>query len=550
MAQANAFPRADQAVPDRAQPELRPGWSSLTSAFVRAARANKDKVFGIDATGSTTYGDLLERSIAASRVIGRRIGSAQNVGVLIPPSVGGALANVAVTVLGKTAVNLSYAIKADAINAHIRKAKITHVVTSRAAMEKLKITGLNAQLIYLEDIKDQVTGADKAFTGLVARYVPLALLHVFLAGARRSQEDTATVMFTSGSTGDPKGVVLSHGNILSNIASVTAHTDIIEDEIILGVLPFFHSFGFTVTLWTALTLGKTVVYYPNPLDVRAIAELIEKHKITLMASTPTLMRGYLKRATKEQFASVRMLLLGSEKLKAELATDIQSVLGIIPVEAYGATECSPGISANVPRNVRTPDGRTVFGNKIGSVGQPMPGTTILIVDVNTRQPVARGQEGLILVHGAQVMQGYLEMPEQTAEVLRNGWYCTGDVGYIDADGFLWITDRLTRFAKVAGEMVPLIKVEKALLAITGTNELTLSVTAIPDAARGERVAVVYTPEMGMTPSEATTALSKTELPALWLPRTNDFVQVEKLPTGPTGKLDLKEVKNLALAKLQ
>lgn len=550
MAERKFFPGAEQAVPDRPLPKMPRGWSTLTTAFVRAARRCKDKVCGIDSTGSTTYGDLLERSIAASRVIRRKVGRTQNVGVLVPPSVGGALANVAVTVLGKTAINLSYALKSDGINAHIRKAKITHVVTSRAVMEKFKFE-LDAELIYLEDIKDQVTKTDKAFTGIVARYVPAPLLGLFLAGARQRNQDIATVMFTTGSTGDPKGVKLSHRNILSNIAAVMAHTEVIEDEIILGVLPFFHSFGFTVTLWTALALGKTVVYYPNPLDARNVIDLIQTHKVTLMAATPTLMRSYLKRATREHFASVRMLLTGSEKLRAELARDIEEKLGIIPVEAYGATECSPGISANVPRNVRTPDGRVVFGNKIGSVGQAFPGTTIRIVDLNSGQilPPGEGNEGIIFVHGSQVMEGYLDMPELTDEVLVDGWYCTGDIGYIDEDGFIWITDRLSRFAKVGAEMVPLIKVEKAILAITGTNELSLSATAVPDAAKGERVAVVYTPEMGMSPADVYAALTKTELPALWLPRAADFVQVDKLPTGPTGKLDLKEVKGVAVAKL-
>lgn len=549
MAEAHWFPSPEQAIPLN-QLRLREGWTSLTSVLFGMARRNPDKLFAKDSTGSITYGDMLEKSIAMSCVLKRQIGRrTRNVGVLVPPSIGGALANVAVTFLRKCAVNLSYALKEDAINANIRKAKITHVITSRAAMEKFKFQ-LDAEIIYLEDIAGQVTGADKAFTGLVSRAVPEFAIGLFLAGARAKPDEDATIMFTTGSTGDPKGVRLSHRNILSNILAVTQHVDLAEDEIILGVLPFFHSFGFTVALWTTLCLGKTVIYYPNPLDVREIAAIIEREQVTLMASTPTLMRGYLKRATKEQFASVRMLLLGSEKLKPELARDIQEKLGIIPVEAYGASECSPGISANVPRNVRTPDGRTVFGNKLGSVGQPMPGVTIAIVDMNNGQLLPLGSEGLIFVHGPNVMQGYLDMPEQTADVLRNGWYCTGDVGYIDADGFLWITDRLSRFAKVGGEMVPLVKVEAALLAITKTNELTLSVVAVPDTAKGERVAVVYTEEMGMSPAQLCKELSDSgKLPSLWLPRANDFVLVDKLPTGPTGKLDLKAVKTVAVEKL-
>lgn len=550
MADAHLFPNPAEAVPDRAAIPIRDGWTSLTLAFLRAARKYKNKTSGIDGQGTMTFGQLEEHAVAASCVIRRMVGEASYVGVMVPPSNGAVLANVAVTLISKAAVNLSYALTCEDVNAQIHKAGITHVIVSRAAMDKFpnKMDNLDAELIYLEDIARHVTPSDKLFTGLVTRLMPIAAARLLLAGARQGHDDPATLLFTSGSTGEPKGVMLSQGNILWMISSVTAHTDVIEDEVILGALPFFHSFGYTLALWTALTLGKTVVYWPNPLDFKKIRALIKEHGVTLMATTPTLMRMYILKAKPEDFASVRMLLLGSEKLKPELAADIRK-LGLIPVEAYGATECSPGISSNVPRQVRTPDGRLVDGNKIGSVGQPMPGITVRIVDLNSGRILPHGSEGLIFVHGDNVMKGYIGEPGLTADVLRNGWYCTGDIGYIDADGFVWITDRLSRFAKVAGEMVPLIKVEKALLAITGSDELSLSCTAIPDASKGERVVVVYTPKMGMTPAAVVAALAESELPLLWRPRANDFTEVAQLPTGQTGKLDLKAVKKLAIENL-
>jgi acyl-CoA synthetase (AMP-forming)/AMP-acid ligase II len=623
------FPPRSAAVPNRPLPNMRAGWRNLTSAFVRAARQFRTQLAGIDGTnekGNITYGDLMERSIAVSRVLGRhfRKHRAQNVGVLLPSAPGGALGMVAVGMTGKTAINLSYALKPEVVNSHIAKAGIKQIVTSRAFMEKVKtMASLDAEYIYLEDLAAQVTKTDKLVTGVISRFTPGFLLGLvmwcLLPGARLGKNANATIMFTSGSTGDPKGVMLTQHNVLAEIMSITAQVELAEEEVILGALPFFHSFGYILT-WTSLTLGKTMVYYPNPLEVRNIAELLQKYKVSLMASTPTLMRGYLKRATKEHFATVRMLLLGSEKLKKELADDIYEKLGIIPVEAYGATECSPGISSNRPQMVRTPDGRMVWGIKIGSVGHPMPGVTVAIVDLNTGEiippqpcPDAQGsnfqptittedgcfraievnggevwlqnvttgeawqpreephltmvsrlldaqregsrpsappavREGLILVSGPNVMAGYFEMPELTADVLQNGWYCTGDIGFIDEDGFLWITDRLSQFAKVGGEMVPLIKVSNAIRDITKTNELTVVAVAVPDDSKGERVAVVYTAEMGMQPAEVYAQLKEVLLP-LWLPKPSDFVLVEAMPTGPTGKLDLKELKNIAIARL-
>lgn len=564
MADTIQFPAAALAVPDRPLPPMRRGWRNLTSAFVRAARQFRTKVAGIDGTdskGNITYGDLLERSIAVSCVLGRhfRRAPAANVGLLLPPAPGGALGMVAVGMAGKTAINLSYALKPEDVAAHIKTAKIKQVVTSRAFMAKMKsMAELEVEFIYLEDLRNEVTSADKAVTGFISRVVPDFLLGLFmwllLPGARRGENSNATVMFTSGSTGEPKGAMLTHKNILSEILSITQHVELADDEIIMGALPFFHSFGYILT-WTSLTLGKTMVYYPNPLDVKTIAELIQSNGATLMASTPTLMRSYLKRATKEHFKTVRMVLLGSEKLKAELAADIEQTLGLTPVEAYGATECAPGISSCVARMVTTPDGRKVWGVKVGSVGQPMPGVKLAIVDINTGELVpmqecgaANPREGLIFVHGANVMAGYLNMPEKSAEVLRNGWYCTGDIGFIDEDGFLWITDRLSQFAKVAGEMVPLIKVSNAIRGITKTNEMTVAAVAVPDTSKGERVAVIYTAEMGMQPSDVVAAL-KDVVPVLWLPKAADWLLVDAFPTGPTGKLDLKELKAIATARL-
>jgi acyl-[acyl-carrier-protein]-phospholipid O-acyltransferase/long-chain-fatty-acid--[acyl-carrier-protein] ligase len=404
-------------------------------------------------------------------------------------------------------------------------------------------------LIFLEDLKDKVTLADKIWAAVMARFVPISLLAKWLPGLRGNSFDKlATIIFTSGSTGDPKGVMLSHHNILSNVHQIEHHINLLENEVVLGTLPFFHSFGYTVTIWTALCLGKKVVYHFNPLDARVVADLSEKHGVTMIASTPTFVRSYIHRGQPEQFKTLVHLLLGAEKLKPELAAEIQERLGIEPMEGYGCTETAPVVSANVPEEKRTPDGRPIHANRLGTVGQLVPGTAVKTLDPETGVELPKGSEGVIAVKGPQIMVGYLHQPEATAKVLKDGWYSTGDLGYQDADGFLRITDRQSRFSKIGGEMVPHAGVEQAILGITKRTDHSFVVTSIPDLKRGERLAVVYT-EMGMSPQEVHRRLISSEMPKLWIPAAEDFVQTEAIPILGSGKLDLRKVKQIALEQL-
>ena len=310
----------------------------------------------------------------------------------------------------------------------------------------------------------------------------------------------ATVIFTSGSTGNPKGVVLSHRNVLSNAYQIEQQVEMKPDEVVLGILPFFHAFGFTVTIWTALSLGKKVVYHFNPLDARTIGKLCEEHKVSLLIGTPSFMRYYLKSCEPRQFATLTHLILGAEKLKPEFAREIQQALGIDPLEGYGCTELSPVVAVNVPKDVQLRDGRVVHGNRLGTVGLPLPGTSIKTIDPDTGQDLPPGSEGIVAVKGPQVMVGYLDRPDATAKVIRDGWYATGDIGLVDPDGFVRITDRLSRFSKIAGEMVPHVTLESTLMEITGVDEHHIAVTGVPDAKHGEKLCVIYT-DMGLSPAE-------------------------------------------------
>ena len=526
-------------------------WTSLQRAFVHQARAGGGRPAMADSSkAKLTYGETLLRAVVLSRVLKRLLGSEAYVGLLIPPTVPSSAANIALTLLGKIPVNLNYTASQDLVNSSIDQCGIKHVLTSRKVLEKFGIEP-KGTLIFLEDIPAQVKLSDKLMGAAIAKFAPISALGAFLPGLKGDNlDDAATVIFTSGSTGEPKGVVLSNRNVLSNVWQVNQQIHLLPDEVVLGILPFFHSFGFTVTIWTVLTLGKKVVYHINPLDARIIGDLCEKHGVTMLVGTPTFMRHYLIKCGPHQFKTLKHLLLGAEKLKPEFAREIKGKLGIEPLEGYGCTELSPVAAVNVPHELTLPDGRLTSGNHLGTVGRPLPGTLIRTLDPETGALLQAGASGMILVKGPQVMVGYLNHPEATAKATRDGWYNTGDIGHIDTDGFLHITDRWARFAKVAGEMVPLSRVEGAIQELSAAEEPCVGVTALPDPKRGERVFVVYTAALGLSPAEVHKRLLAGALPKLWVPSAEDFVEVAELPTtAGLKKIDLNGLKRIAAERL-
>ncbi len=532
--------------PLRPLPPLPAAWRSLPRAFVVQARSRWTSEAMADSTGARlTYGKTLISALALGRALARTWGPALHVGLLVPPTVPAAVANLAVTLWGKVPVNLNYSASQSLVDASVDQCGITHVLTSAKVLDRFKITP-KGRLILLEDIRKEVRLTDKVWAAAVAKLMPIGLMGAVVPGLDHDQIDaTATVIFTSGSTGDPKGVVLSHKNVLSNVHQVEEAVHLKPEEVLLGVLPFFHSFGFTITIWTAICLNKKVVYHFNPLDARTIGKICDEHKVTLLTGTPSFTRLYLKSCEPRQFKTITHWIVGAEKLKPELARDIQAELGIEPMEGYGCTELSPVVAVNVPREVELPDGRKIHGNRLGTVGLPVPGTAIKTIDPETGADLPVGAEGVIAVKGPQVMVGYLNRPEATAQVLTEGWYNTGDIGYLDPDGFLKITDRISRFSKIAGEMVPHLAIESAILALTGVDENHVAVTGVPDPKHGERICVLYT-DLGISPAEVHQKLTGGMLPKVWVPSPRDFIQVEEIPITSTGKVDLRRLKEIAL----
>ena len=399
-------------------------------------------------------------------------------------------------------------------------------------------------MIYLEDLLPQILRPlPMAAMFLAALVLPARLLVRMAGSAGVTADDTATVIFSSGSTGTPKGVMLSHRNILTNLDGVAQILELSDKDVMIGILPLFHSFGFTGTLWLPLLAGFGVVYHPNPMDAKTIGELAERYRATIFISTPTFCSSYVRKVRPEQFKTLRYAVVGAEKLREPVAKAFREKFGVDLLEGYGCTELAPVVSANVPDvNDR---GERQKGTKAGSVGHPLPGVVAKVVDPETGEGPLFETEGLLLVKGPNRMQGYLGDPDRTHGALRDDWYVTGDIGIVDDEGFIYITDRLSRFSKIAGEMVPHGKVEEVVTSFLG-EAYAAAVTSVPDESKGERLVAFYT-DPSLTPHDLWERLCATDLPRLWIPKREDLRLVDAIPVLGTGKVDLRGVRQLALS---
>jgi acyl-[acyl-carrier-protein]-phospholipid O-acyltransferase/long-chain-fatty-acid--[acyl-carrier-protein] ligase len=541
--------RVRQAV-DRLGAEAMSGWKYsgmvLPRKFLRVCRRAGRRMKVADSTGVELSGnDLLLRTLIVRRLLRREILAPDErfVGLLLPPSAGGLLANAALAVDGRVPVNLNYTVSGQVMNECIAQCGIRHVLTTRRLIERFPFK-TDAEMLFLEDFKDRVRLSDKILSLLASR-LPVVILERWLGLTRMQPDDLLTVIFTSGSTGLPKGVMLSHANVGSNIESFGELLDLRASDVVVGILPYFHSFGYTATRWSALSLDPAGVYHYTPLEPKQVGQLCRRYKATIFVATPTFLRSYVRRCEPEDFASLDVAVTGAERLPSSLADEFEAKFGIRPIEGYGTTELAPVVSCNIPASRHRDPTRTV--TKEGTVGRPIPGVFAKIVDLETGEDLGVDQSGMLLVSGPNVMQGYLHRPDLTAEVMRNGWYVTGDVSTIDADGFITITGRQSRFSKIGGEMVPHIRIEDALMKILGVEEsdqLCVAVTAVADARKGERIIVLHT-GLSIPPDRLCRRLAEESLPPLWIPGIDAFYQVPQIPVLGTGKLDLKRVKELA-----
>jgi len=521
----------------------RKGMKLLHRSFISTTRRRPFRFAMADQrSGKLRSGLALTRTIFLARRLKDIWDGQDMVGILLPPSIAGALVNFAALLMGKVPINLNYTASNETLASCAQQCQLQTVITSNAFLERVNVK-VPTRAIFLEELAAQPRRAEKISALLMTWLLPASLLERSLGRVKKGGlDDLATVIFSSGTTGDPKGVMLTHYNVASNIQQLGQIFAFHRKDRILGILPFFHSFGFTGTMMVPAALGTGVVYHPNPFDAQVIGELVREHSVTFLLATPTMLQAYLRRCPPEDFGSLQFVMAGAEKLPERLAQSFDDVFGIRPMEGYGCTECAPVVTVNT-HDYRAAGFRQV-GAKRGKIGHPLPGLSVRVVNPETLQPVPVGQPGLLFVRGPNVMKGYLGHPEKTKEVFHDGWYVTGDIAALDEDGFLQITDRLTRFSKIGGEMVPHIKIEEKLHELAGATEQTFVVVGVPDEKKGERLVALHT-----LPDEKLSAciekLSQTDLPNLWKPRPNHFFRVAAFPYLGTGKLDLRKIRDLA-----
>lgn len=521
-------------------------------AFVRRALKfrNLFRLAAIDYSTGTerrlSNAKLFVASMCMADYLRPRVGDSANVGVWMPTSLASALVNLALAYLGRTSVNLNYTAGPDACRSAARQANLSIVITSKRFLTRipLELPG-DIQQIYVEDVLAATTGSQKILTMLMAVFLPGWFVDLFVLKLyRHKPEQRLTIIFSSGSTGEPKGVILTHANVATNAEGMISTVSLAPNDRILASLPFFHSFGFTVCLWVPLMCGAVAVYFPDPRSAKEIGEICRRDRLTIVLSTATFLRFYLRRCGPDDFRALRLLICGAEKLPVKLQDEFEAKFQHRPLEGYGCTELSPVVSTNRPNVVIA--GVKQVCNSVGTVGQPILGVCVKAFDPETLTPLPPGVEGVLCAKGPNVMEGYLDQPGLTAAAVFDGWYNTGDMGLIEEDGFIRITGRMSRFAKIAGEMVPLEKLEEELHdAFGGQGDRVLAVAAVPDEKRGERLVVLYLPELDGKMESLLDQLRTRGLPNLWIPDSRDCYKLESLPLLGSGKLDLRRLIDLA-----
>jgi len=526
---------------------------TLQKAWMQSSKEAGSKLCMADSTGVEVNGNrFVTGTLMIASAIKSRLKGSQNIGVLLPTSVGGSMGNMALLTLAKTVVNLNYSSGEESLRHALKIANITKVLASKQFVTKLKAKGFDltdvlseVEVIYLEDVREQMSRVKSLAMLALVKMLPASVLStLFVKDA--NVEDTAAILFSSGSEGTPKGIELTHKNIMGNIKQAITLINPSDSDVMLGTLPIFHSFGLTVTTLLPLIEGIPTVCHPDPTDGFGIGKMAAKYEATMLFATATFFRLYTrnKKLSPLMFSKLRMVIAGAEKLPTEIRDAFKAKFGHDIYEGYGATETTPVASINIPDVLMQDSWKPQIGHKIGTVGLPVPGSSFKIVDPESFEELKTGEEGMILIGGTQIMKGYIGDPEKTASVIKEldgiRWYITGDKGRLDADGFLTIVDRYSRFAKVAGEMVSLGLVEGEVAKILGEND-QIAIAALPDEKKGEKLVLLLEGEMEIEAlQEQIKALG---LNPLFVP--SEYYKVEELPKLGTGKADFKGSKKLA-----
>ena len=495
---------------------------------------------------------LVTEAALLSRYIRRNIPSNQQyVGTLLPNSTAAVKAILAILMADRTPVPLNYSTSQAVFDRSVEKAGIGLIITSSDFLGKIRVSP-GEKGACLEEIEKKFSLTGKCLMNLALFCLPgREFMNMISPLSAFDLSRDAALLFSSGSTGDPKGVRLSHHNLNSNARSVAYGLAALPSDLIVGNLPLFHSFGLNVCFWMPVMKGIPVVYLANPLDSTAVRSILSQRKATMLFATPSFLQKYLQRCSGEELSSLRLVATGAEKLRADIAEKVRTLTEgrLEIVECYGCTELSPVVSINIAQNVAE------LGNKVGcadSIGQALENISVRILDPLNFTPVEPGEEGILCVKGSLVMEGYLNDPQLTEEVMTGEYYITGDIARMDSSGHIHICGRLSRFSKIAGEMVPHEMVERIINEMCACDNRVVAVGGMPDPTKGEALLVLYTDEMSMTPEQVVEQLRERSISNLWIPKAKNFHRVEQLPLLGSGKLDLSLLRHIAedLAKAE
>ncbi|MCK9303967.1 MAG: AMP-binding protein [Bacteroidales bacterium] len=496
----------------------------LYQQFVTMAKKHSKKMAIIDRT--TEKNITYSTALIASLILTSKFKKYNKgfTGIMVPTSAGCALATLGVLMSGRTPVMINYSTGAESNALYAqKKCGFKTIITSKALLEKINCPVIDG-MVMLEDIMKEVTVFEKIKALLKSKLPAKQILKLIHGG---TIDETAVVLFTSGSEKDPKAVELSHKNISSNIENFGNYININSSDILLANLVFFHVFGLTVNLWVPFYYGMTMVTYANPLDFQTICKIAREEKPTVMVGTPSFFWGYLHKSEPGDFKTLRIMVSGADKCPDALRDGFMKKHGVTLLEGYGATETSPVISVNSHEY-----------NRPGSTGRVIPNLQVRIENFETGEECKKGDVGKILVKGDSVMKGYYGDPQLTAEAVVDGWYNTGDMGYLDEDNYLWHSGRFKRFVKIGGEMVSLVKVENTLEKFLPTG-VSCCVVDVSDELRGS--SIIATVSIEVNKNDILKKMGK-ELPNIALPR--DFIVIRDLPMMSTGKIDFRTVSRI------
>ena len=485
---------------------------------------------------------LLGAAAALSRYLGKEFPD-ERIAIVLPASKGSMVANLAVTLADKVPVDLNFTMGRAANESCCKRAGLRVAISATQFMERLKDFPWPERVLKLDELMPRLK-PQIILWWMMSILLPARLLLRLLKIPKEGGHTEAVLLFTSGSTGEPKGVVVSHRNVVGNVSQFRQLLNATKDDAILASLPFFHTFGSTVTLWYPLIEGVPIVTYPIPLEPAKNAGLIERYKLTLLLATPTFLRGYLRKVEPDKLRSLRLVITGAEKLPLDLAKNFEERFNQRVFEGYGLTETSPVVSVNLPEPQPTKPGEQVQpSSRLGSVGKMAPGVAAEIREPETDRKLSLHETGMLWLRGVNIFEGYLHDPERTGDVLQGGWLKTGDLGRFDEDGFLYIEGRLSRFSKIGGEMVPHEAIESKivdLLGLSGRDERPIAIMGVQDEAKGEALVLLSAVDVDL--AQLRKKLHEAGVPNLWIPK--HVHRVESIPVLASGKLDLKKCREL------